>query len=123
MTTYTFGDRQVTGFPKREAEAIANMTRGMSAKEIARVMGISYRSVEISLTRSMARAGAKNRIHLASLAFAEGKIKVVDAAKKGASLAVMVMVLGFNPAAQSDDKLRTAKRVRVREVSELMVTV
>jgi FixJ family two-component response regulator len=54
----------------REREVLAAAAQGLHAKEIARQLGISARTVEVHKTRIMAKLGARNVAELVRLALA-----------------------------------------------------
>jgi FixJ family two-component response regulator len=54
----------------REREVLAAAARGLHAKEIARELGISARTVEVHKTRIMAKLGARNVAELVRFALA-----------------------------------------------------
>jgi FixJ family two-component response regulator len=56
----------------REREVLAAAAQGLHAKEIARTLGISVRTVEVHKTRIMAKLGARNVAELVRLALAAG---------------------------------------------------
>jgi FixJ family two-component response regulator len=57
----------------REREVLAAAAQGLHAKEIARQLGISARTVEVHKTRIMAKLGARNVAELVRFALGAGK--------------------------------------------------
>lgn len=76
MTVVTIEDLEVCNLPLREAEALGYTALGLSAKEIAREMNISQRSVEKKLEVAILRFGARNRCHLIVRAFEVGALAI-----------------------------------------------
>ena len=56
----------------REREVLEHAARGLHAKEIARALGISTRTVEVHKTRLMAKLGARNVAELVRFALSDG---------------------------------------------------
>ena len=56
---------RLNGLTSRESEVILLVVAGHSNKEIARQLGISYRTVEIRRSRVMEKTGATNLLELA----------------------------------------------------------
>jgi FixJ family two-component response regulator len=54
----------------REREVLEQAVKGLHAKEIARVLGISARTVEVHKTRLMAKLGVRNVAELVRFAIA-----------------------------------------------------
>ena len=52
------------GLTERERVTLAQIARGLSGKEIARVMGISPRTVEFHRTNLLKKIGARNTVEL-----------------------------------------------------------
>lgn len=67
-------DREkLAGLTEREREVLQLVARGLHAKEIARELGISPRTVEVHKARIMAKLGARNIAELVRLAVATGQ--------------------------------------------------
>lgn len=58
----------LNGLTEREREVMALAVIGLPNKEIARQLGISFRTVEIHKTNIMRKTGSKNLLELARLA-------------------------------------------------------
>lgn len=80
MDTFQLGQIEVRGLPRRQAETLAHTALGLSAKETAREMAISPRTVEMNLALAMEKLRARNRVHLITRAFARGVIAVKEGA-------------------------------------------
>lgn len=63
---------RLTGLTEREREILALAVAGQPNKEIARQLGISYRTVEVHRSRILLKTGAGSLIELARLATACG---------------------------------------------------
>jgi len=67
-------DREkIAALTGREREVLQLAARGLHAKEIARDLGISPRTVEVHKARIMAKLGARNVAELVRLAVATGQ--------------------------------------------------
>ncbi len=58
-------------FTPRELQVLELMCRGLTAKEIARELNISWRTVEVHRTRAIAKFGARSGLDLVRLVTAE----------------------------------------------------
>lgn len=65
-------ERKFEHLTLREREVMARVAAGMSSKEIARVLGISHRTVEVHRARLMQKMGARTVLDLAAMAEALG---------------------------------------------------
>jgi len=63
---------RLAGLTAREREVLAQAALGLHAKEIAAVLGISPRTVEVHKTRIMAKLGVRNVAELVRFALAGG---------------------------------------------------
>jgi FixJ family two-component response regulator len=63
---------QLSLLTAREREVLEHAARGLHAKEIARVLGISARTVEVHKTHLMAKLGVRNVAELVRFALAAG---------------------------------------------------
>lgn len=66
-------DPRLAALTEREREVLQLVARGLHAKEIARELGISPRTVEVHKARVMDKLGARNVAELVRLAVATGK--------------------------------------------------
>ena len=66
------GMRNLTG---REFEVLVLVASGRSSKEIARQLGISFRTVEAHVERTRLKLAAANRAHMVATALAEGLVE------------------------------------------------
>lgn len=82
-------DVSVTGLSPRQAEALAHIACGRTAKEAARLMHISPRTVEMHLLVAQDHLGARNRMHLIARAIATGAMRIRDT---GAMLAIATVM-------------------------------
>lgn len=112
MTTYTFNQFQVSGFPRRQAEALALIASGHSTKSAAREMRLSPKTVEEHVANAMVRLHARNRVHLITQAFAAGLLQVREAAVMG----LLLLAVGLAPSIDMPDDLSryTSRHVKVR---------
>jgi len=62
--------RKLAVLTAREREVLDHAAKGLHAKEIARVLGISARTVEVHKARIMAKLGARNVAELVRFALA-----------------------------------------------------
>lgn len=92
MQTFTFGNLEISGFPRREAEAVFHTAMGRNTKEAAKAMGTSPWTVEDQLKSAMARLDARNRVHLVSEAFVRGLLK-----PRVAKLVLALLLVGTAP--------------------------
>jgi two-component system response regulator DctR len=53
----------------REAEVLALVARGLTAKAVAGMLGISYRTVEVHRARVVAKLGARNAVEAVGIFF------------------------------------------------------
>jgi FixJ family two-component response regulator len=63
---------QLSRLTAREREVLEHAAKGLHAKEIARVLGISARTVEVHKTHLMAKLGVRNVAELVRFALATG---------------------------------------------------
>ena len=59
----------------REIDYLSHFTRGMTAKDVARVEGVSPFTVNVTIQNARERNGAANIAHLVAMAVAEGLVK------------------------------------------------
>ena len=59
---------------QREMAILELVAEGLSAKEVARTLGIMPRTIERHMDNARSKLKAKNRIHLVTLALREGAI-------------------------------------------------
>lgn len=64
---------QLSLLTARERDVLEHAARGLHAKEIARVLGISARTVEVHKTHLMAKLGVRNVAELVRFALAAGR--------------------------------------------------
>ena len=62
IRTSQFSGREL--LTRREIEVLEQISTGASSKEVARLMGISFRTVEVHRARIMEKVGAKNSVDL-----------------------------------------------------------
>ncbi len=105
-----FGNLEVVGLAPREAETLAHTARGLSAKEAARAMGISPRTVEMNLNHSMLRLSAKNRAQLVHEAWMRGMLR--------AAVCLIFALATMTPDEDHEFLQRTSRTVRIRRVEE-----
>jgi len=102
-------DLQVTNLPPREAAALWHICNGLTAKEAARLMQCSHRTVESLINACMQRLGATNRVHLIAKAFQQGFLRV--------GMAVLIVSTLFSlapsPAAADDEQVLVRKSRRL----------
>jgi len=111
---------EVTGLPKRQAEALAYAALGYSNKEAGRAMCISPRTVEDSLTLAMGRFNARNRVHMVTKAIAAGVLVIRRSPLVILSCCLAVLATLPLPASRSDDIARLPARVRIRRQDEYL---
>lgn len=56
----------------RERQCLCGVVAGLSAKELARELDISHRTVERHLDQARNKLGARNRVHMAAIATSLG---------------------------------------------------
>lgn len=111
--TITVENVSVSGLARRQAEALAHTACGRTAKETARLMQISPRTVEMHLLIAQDHLGARNRLHLITQAIAAGAMRIRDTGAMIALAAVLSLV--SIPGGDADDWARVqARPVRVR---------
>jgi DNA-binding CsgD family transcriptional regulator len=98
VQTIVIDNLEVRGLPPRQAETLALIAKGLSAKTVARLMGISSRTVEMNLNHTMLRLHARNRVHLVIQAVATGMLKVQSSA-----LTVLMCLLILHVSLPADD--------------------
>lgn len=115
--TITVENVTVSGLAPRQAEALAHVSCGRTAKETARKMQVSPRTVEMHLLLLQDRFNARNRMHLTAQAIAAGVMWIRDT---GAMIAMAtVLSLTSIPGGDADDWARVqARPVRVRSGRE-----
>jgi DNA-binding CsgD family transcriptional regulator len=64
----------VNDLTQREREVLALVATGMSAKEVARELGIAPRTVERHIDHIRLKTRTRNRSHLVAFAISEGLI-------------------------------------------------
>jgi DNA-binding CsgD family transcriptional regulator len=57
-----------TRLTPRERQCLCGVAAGLSAKELARELDISHRTVERHLDQARNKLGARNRVHMAAIA-------------------------------------------------------
>lgn len=60
----------------RELQVIALVAQGLSAKEIAKHLGLSPRTVEIFRQNAVVKLGARNMTHAATIAVRDGIVDI-----------------------------------------------
>jgi len=65
-------DERLASLTERERDVMTLVVQGYPNKEIARLLGISYRTVEIHRARVMQKTGAENLLELARIAGSSG---------------------------------------------------
>jgi DNA-binding CsgD family transcriptional regulator len=119
---------QVRGLPLREAQSLAYTVRGLSAKEAAKEMNISPRTVETYLDRTMASLNAANRANLIAQAVADGilVIKRIECRTRAVALCLICMLgLAIVPGAAAPDDFNrlSARSLRLRRRNEEYITL
>lgn len=115
--TITVENVSVCGLAPRQAEALAHIACGRTAKETARLMHISPRTVEMHLLIAQDHLGARSRLHLITQAVGAGVMWVREAT----AMLALAFVLGTGsiPGGDFDDWARVqARPVRVRSGRE-----
>lgn len=69
---------RLAGLTEREREVLRHVARGLHAKEIAKTLAISPRTVEVHKARIMAKLNARNAAELVRFALAAGEISGSD---------------------------------------------
>jgi len=60
------------GLSRREIEILQSMMNGLTSKQIARNLGISYRTVQIHTGSIISKLGASNKVHAVVIALRAG---------------------------------------------------
>lgn len=101
----------IKGLAPRQAEALAHTALGRTAKETARIMLISPRTVEMHLHLAQDHLGARNRLHLITQAVASG----VMSFRESAAIALLLVTLSLVSVPAGDDLIRLpARSLRAR---------
>lgn len=66
----------------RERQVLTLVASGLSSKEIARDLGLSYRTVDIHRQRAVQKFGARNSQHMVALAVYSGYVTIVAPAQR-----------------------------------------
>ena len=69
---YCGGEVKKRGLSNREFEILQLIMNGLTSKQIANNLGISYRTVEIHVGSIVAKLGASNKVHAVVIALRAG---------------------------------------------------